>query len=165
MEEGAAFRSYWSTVNCGIRFSGQISDASKEVYLFIAPYDYVTKVRGNSTGAIDYITAFNSAGKTYQTIIPQKEVDGNVVRLYGGLKSIQTNNLSRKFFGIFYYYENGAYHYAEMPNGEIGQARSMAYLSTSYQEDATSDNDKKMVSYFIEKSIKSAVKLRLKPLV
>ena len=33
MEEGAAFRSYWSTVNCGIRFSGEINDASKEVYL------------------------------------------------------------------------------------------------------------------------------------
>ena len=82
MEEGAAFRSYWSTGNCGIRFSGEISDANKEVYLFIAPYDYVTKIRGESTGAIDYITAFKNAGRTYQSIIPQKVVEGGVVRLY-----------------------------------------------------------------------------------
>ena len=110
MEEGAAFRSYWSTVNCGIRFSGEISDASKEVYLFVAPYDYVTKIRGNNTGAIDYITAFKNAGRTYQSIIPQKVVEGGVVHLYAGLKNIKANNLSRKFFGVFYYYENGAYH-------------------------------------------------------
>ena len=92
MEEGAAFRSYWSTVNCGIRFSGSITDANKEVYLFLAPYDYVTKIRGESTGAIDYITEFNNAGKTYQSVIPEKEIDGSVIRLYAGLKNILQNN-------------------------------------------------------------------------
>jgi len=72
MNEGAQFRSYWSTPNCGISFTGTISDSSTKVYLFIAPYDYVTTVRGGATGDLDYINAFESAGKAYTTVEPVK---------------------------------------------------------------------------------------------
>ena len=63
MVEGASFRSYWSTPNCGITFGATITvpnDYVNNVRLFIAPYDIVETVANNQGAITDYIEAFNT---------------------------------------------------------------------------------------------------------
>ncbi|MBO4962859.1 MAG: hypothetical protein J6C97_03685, partial [Clostridia bacterium] len=119
MVEGASFRSYWSTPNCGITFGATLTvpnDYVNNVRLFIAPYDHVEAVRGDGT-ITDYITEFNdyyslegenqpntSKENGYYTIVePTKIPYTGGVSFLGGLKNIQEGNESRRFFGIYYY--------------------------------------------------------------
>ncbi len=162
MEEGASFRSYWSTPNCGITFGAKmpVSDPNaNKVALFLAPYDFVTAVRGNRDGDIDYVTEFDKAGKAYQLITPSVISMDGYNNFRGGLKNIQVGNENRKFFGIYFYNDGAKNVYAEMSNGEEGQARSMAYISSGYYNDptCTSSNDQYMTAFYMERAIKTAV--------
>ena len=169
MVEGASFRSYWSTSNCGITFGATITvpnDYVNNVKLFIAPYDFVEEVA--QQGAItDYIEAFNTnynlttkelakqpiQNDYYMIVEPAKIPFTGGVSFKAGIKNINVGNESRRFFGIYYYYDTNkkTNEYAIMPNGEIGQARSIAYLASGHynsvaQNDQVVTNDEYMTS-------------------
>ncbi|MBO4962678.1 MAG: hypothetical protein J6C97_02760, partial [Clostridia bacterium] len=168
----------------GITFGATITvpnDYVNNVRLFIAPYDHVEAVRGNGT-ITDYITAFNaryypeleeeykdqpviSKENGYYTIVePAKIPYTGGVSFLGGLKNIQEGNESRRFFGIYYYYDSsaGKNEYAKMSNGEVGQARSIAFLASGHyntvaKDDGIVSNDEYMTSFWMERAIKTAV--------
>ena len=141
MVEGASFRSYWSTPNCGITFGASISDSNAyvdNVRLFIAPYDFVETVTKTQGTITDYIQAFddynsqNANNKVAYTIVePAKIPYTGVVAYKAGIKNINEGNESRRFFGIYYYDTENDREYATMPNGEVGQARSIAHYATT----------------------------------
>jgi len=169
MVEGASFRSYWSTPNCGITFGATISDTNpyvNNVRLFIAPYDFVETVIKTQVTITDYIQAFENHNSQYAnnkvayTIVePAKIPYTGVVSFKAGIKNINVGNESRRFFGIYYYDTGSGREYATMPNGEVGQARSIAYLASSYYNDPScvSDNDKYMTNFYMDRAIKTAV--------
>lgn len=172
MVEGASFRSYYSTPNCGITFGATLTDTNpyvNNVRLFMAPYDFVETVTQTQGTITDYIQAFenhnsqNANNKVAYTIVEPAQIPyTGGVSFLGGLKNIQEGNESRRFFGIYYYETGSGREYATMPNGEVGQARSIAYLASGHynsvaQNDQVVTNDEYMTSFWMERAIKTAV--------
>ena len=125
MENGAQFRSYWTTPNCGITYMATIPYGHKyiqNIRLFIAPYDYVESIRGNRTDEIDYVTEFNKVQKQYLNIDPARLPSSGVTYFTGGVKNIPVGQESRKYFGIYYYNDGTKNVYAKMPNGILSRA-------------------------------------------
>ena len=173
MVEGAQFRSYWTTTNCGITYAATIPyghSYTEKIKLFVAPYDYVESAYKSSNTATqqallrgDYVTAFKQEGLQYLDVEPTRLPSVDVTYLTGGIKNIPNGQESRKYFGIYYFNagteQEPNYKYAQMPNGELGQARSIAYLSSGYYNSGqcTAENDQNMTTYFMERAIKTAV--------
>ena len=173
MVEGAQFRSYWTTTNCGITYAATIPyghSYTEKIKLFVAPYDYVESAYKSSNSATqqallsgDYVTAFNLEGLQYLDVEPTRLPSEDVTYITGGIKNIPVGQESRKYFGIYYFNAGTAqapdYKYAQMPNGELGQARSIAYLASGYYNsgECTAENDQNMTTCFMERAIKTAV--------
>jgi len=174
MEDGAAFRTYWSTPNCGITFTAHVAEELANKYhvkLIIVPYDYLTAIDeqvGTSAkerlDAGDYIGALTDAGKSYVTVDNVYHLnngDGTYI-LSGGIKNIKAGNVNRKYFGV-YFYENeyGTRVYAKInSNNYANNARSMAYVSNSAYFELSGispsyAND--MITYQMDRAIYNAI--------
>ncbi|MBO4962242.1 MAG: hypothetical protein J6C97_00535 [Clostridia bacterium] len=156
MYNGAAFRLYWSTPNCGISFGCKISDSLVEKYnpkLFLVPYDYITEVlNGDNIVAKtkmqygDYKGAIVEAGKDFVEVEPCVVKYDGYSELVAGIKNIKDSNVNRKFFGVYYYEKGTTRVYADvLYDNPINNARSMAYVTSSSWYDQWSN-----VSYFEE---------------
>jgi len=173
MEDGAAFRVYWSTPNCGITFSATISNSllsNVTPKLLIVPYDYLQAIETSGTIKAktmleygDYIGALEEAKKSYVMVDNVYELDNGDGTSYlsGGIKKIIDNNVNRKFFGVFYYERGYSRVYADITdNLSLNNARSMAYVSSAgYYELATkSAMAEEMTIHFMDKALVNSVK-------
>ena len=181
MQEGARFRTHWYEPNCGIVFTAEMDSEfadGKNVTLFLTQYKYLDVIRestGDSLTATngtvfsgfdlarerisegDYLGAFIATGLPFSTVSPVAVDDGEKTYYMGGIKNVKDGNLNNKWFAIYYYNDGVKNVYAEIINGEINQARSMAYISSGVYQTADNENIEQMTAYYMNKSLKSAI--------
>jgi len=179
MEKGAAFRHYWTVPNCGITFTAKMAGSAsgnsvRNVKLFIAPYDFITDINNSDNetakGFIEsgeYIKAFDvyndgkeDKDKKNYVLVPPSVVNINGEYVFkGGIKTIKDDNLNRKFFGIYFYEQNGTEYYAGVSCVE-DTSRSMAYVSSASYEnlDYYNEDSKNNLLTYMDKAVKTAVK-------
>ena len=205
MEEGTTYRSRWIEGQCGLTYTARISKSKIEEFkvnngtennsikLFIIPYEYVTGLGGSKKpeyasakeliNSGKYVEGFKEAerqgAKFWYGIVENVGVVENDKEylLKGGLKGIQTSNMNRRYFGIYYLEgeENGKTirEYAEMPSRDGDSAEithtvkagrtssSMAYmvsyLSATKEKNSLNDWEIERLNTFLDRSIKGAL--------
>ena len=202
MEEGTTYRSRWIEGQCGLTYTARISKSKIEEFkvnngtdnssikLFIIPYEYVTGLGGSTVdrfasakGLINsgkYVEGFKEAERQgakfwYGIVENVGVVDNNSeYLLIGGLKGIQTSNMNRRYFGIYYIEgeKNGETirEYAEKPS-RIGDSaevthtvkagrtsNSMAYVVTTIGTNGKDAWEIEHINTFIKRSVIDGVK-------
>ncbi len=207
MEEGTTYRSRWIEAQCGITYTAKISKkkltefktengtANNSVKLFIIPYEYVTGILSSTNSKFDsakelvkegkYLEGFEESKKYtsfWYGIVDniwavENEKNSDEYLLIGGLKGIQTSNMNRRYFGIYYIEgEKGGEkirEYAEMPSksedsAEItktekagrtsnSMAYMVSYLSATKETSSLNDWEIERLNTFLDKSIKGAL--------
>ena len=109
MENGAAFRLYWTTTSCGITYTAKISDSLLDrgysPKLFVVPYDYITTVLSSNNQVAktlaesgDYKGAMDAYGYTYIDLAPYVISTGSGYSyLVGGVKTLVLATLTVNF--------------------------------------------------------------------
>ena len=205
MEEGTTYRSRWIESQCGLTYTAKISKSKIEEFnvkngtenssikLFIIPYEYVTGLGGSTVERFasakelinsgKYVEGFKEAerqgAKFWYGIVESVGVveNNSEYLLIGGLKGIQTSNMNRRYFGIYYIEgeKNGETirEYAEKPSksgdsAEItntvkagrtsnSMAYMVSYLSATKEKSSFSDWEIERLNTFLDKSIKGAL--------
>ena len=205
MEEGTTYRSRWIEGQCGLTYTAKISKSKIEEFnvkngtenssikLFIIPYEYVTGLGGSTVDRFasakelinsgKYVEGFKEAERQgakfwYGIVENVGVVDNNSeYLLIGGLKGIQTSNMNRRYFGIYFIEgeKNGETirEYAEKPSrvgdgAEItntvkagrtsnSMAYMVSYLSATKEKNSFNDWEIERLNTFLDRSIKGAL--------
>ncbi len=202
MEEGTTYRSRWIESQCGLTYTARISKSKIEEFkvnngtdnssikLFIIPYEYVTGLGGSTVDRFasakelinsgKYVEGFKEAERQgakfwYGIVENVGVVDNNSeYLLIGGLKGIQTSNMNRRYFGIYYIEgeKNGETirEYAEKPSrvGDSAEithtvkagrtSNSMAYVVTTIGTNGKDAWEIEHINTFIKRSVIDGVK-------
>ena len=169
---------------------------NNSIKLFIIPYEYVTGLGGSTVDRFasakelinsgKYVEGFKEAEKQgakfwYGIVenvgVVENEENSNEYLLIGGLKGIQTSNMNRRYFGIYFIEgeKNGETirEYAEKPSrvgdgAEItntvkagrtsnSMAYMVSYLSATKEKNSFNDWEIERLNTFLDRSIKGAL--------